>query len=164
MTTFKKATKTYLNIKESEIRFSVDSKIYSKDVIFKACYALIDKIYVFLDSPVTGELVVYLKTKKKATQKQLEKLRDEFLNELLNVSIRKNVSQKNQKAVEHIIGGAINAALTKQKVQHTEHTAQEDEDIQEIEKEIAALKKELEADMKEGDYDEDPLDIRKPIA
>lgn len=162
MKNFEASTKTHLNFEASEIVFSIDPGIYPKDIIFKACYVIIDRAYVFLDSPGKKEIDVYLKTKQRSTQKQLEKVRDEFLNGLVNASIRKMVSQKNQKIVEHVVGGAINAALAKLGPQPAGCENGEDEDIEEIKREIDALKKELENDG-EDIYDEDLLGIKKPV-
>lgn len=163
MKNLEKASKTQLNVKDSEITFSVNPKIYPKDIIFKACYTLIDKIYVYLDSPEQNTIVVSLKTKEKTTKKKLEKLRDEFLNELLNASVRKNISQKNQKIVEYIVGGAINAALPKIKSQN-DNANTDDDDISKIEAEIEALKKELEQENYYAQpYEEDPLKIKKTM-
>ena len=153
MRTFEKSTKTQFHLEDSEIFFFVNPKIYPKDIIFKACYSLVDKIYIFLDSPCKEAIGIYLKTKEKSTKKQLEKLRDEFLNELVNASIRKNVAQRNQKIVELVVGGAIHAALTKPQSPLAE--GEEDGDIQAIEKEIAALKIELEKEINENSK-EDP--------
>lgn len=163
MKTFKESTKTRLNPEASEIVFSIDLKIYLKDIVLKACYAIIDRVYIFLDSPFRGKVDVYLKTKRKVTPKQLENVRDEFLNGLVNASIRKAVSRKNQKMVERIVGGAINAALAKPQPHPRSCGDDEDEDIEKIEREIEALKKELE-DSGESAYGKDPLGIRKPAA
>lgn len=162
MKNFEKLTKTHLNFEASEIVFSVDPRIYPKDIILKACYAIIDRVYIFLDSPGKTAIDVCLKTKGRSTRKQLVRVRDEFLNELVNASIRKMVSIRNQKIVEHIVGGAVNAALMKPNMPLIGGKSTEDEDIQEIEKEIEALKKELENDS-EDTYEEDPREIRKPI-
>lgn len=163
MNNLDQSTRTRINTEDSEISFSVNPQVYPKDVIFKACYGLIDKIYVFLDSPGKKEIIVFLKTKEKSTRKQLERLRDEFLNELMNASIRKNVARKNQKIVEYIVGGAITAALAKPRGEGTDANNIKDEEILKIEKEIAALKKELEEESPNGTQEEDPLKIRKPV-
>ncbi len=164
MKTLEKASKTQLNLKDSEITFSLNPKIYPKDVIFKACYILIDKIYVYLDSPQPSEIIISLKAKEKTTKKKLEKLRDEFLNELLNASVRKSISQKNQKIVEYIVGGAINAALPKAAQPQENSTSADDDDILKIEAEIEALKKELEQESYCAQpYEDDPLSIKKTM-
>jgi His-Xaa-Ser system protein HxsD len=128
----------------------------------KACYVLMDKIYIFLDSPRSKVIDVYLKAKQEMSRRQLEGLRDEFLSELVNAGVRKMVAHKNQKIVERIVGGAINAALVKPQGQLTEGIKNEDEDIQAIEKEIAALKKELEKETNE-DFEDDPRNIKKRV-
>ncbi len=165
MSSFQKAAKSRLNLKDSEIVFSVDTSLFPKDVIFKACYAMIDAVYIYLNSDGGRRILVYLKTRKRSGKKQLEHLRNEFLNEILNVSIRKSISKQNQKIVEKVIGGAINAALTKAgKGSNKADGHAQDEEILAIEHEIAMLKKELEQEESPDSYEKDPLGIRKPIA
>ena len=165
MSRFAKKLKTNIKDENSEISFCISPKIYPKDIIFTACYVFIDKVYVFLDHPGKDEIVVYLKSKQKLTLKKLEKLRDEFLNELLNASVRKNISKRNQKIVEHIVGGAVNAALAKPSAPPVNEQKQDDdEEMQEIAREIEALKKELELENNSaGDFEEDPLNIKKTM-
>ena len=77
--------------------------------------------------------------------------------------VRKNISQKNQKIVEYIVGGAINAALPKAKPQ-ANTVSSDDDDISKIEAEIEALKKELEQENYCAQpYEEDPLKIKKSV-
>ena len=162
MKDFEKLTKTCLNLAASEISFSINSKMYPKDVILKTCYAMIDRIFIFLDSPCEDRIDVCLKAKEKVGRRQLAKMRDEFLNELVNTAVRKMVSRKNQKIVAHIVGGAINAALARDNEGVGGYRNNEDEDIEKIEKEIAALRKELEND-NEGTYEKDSLGIKEPL-
>ncbi len=166
MNNFEKSTKTRINTKDSEIVFSVHPKIYPKEVILKACYIIVDKVYVYIDAPKKDEFTISLKTKTRSTKKQLEALRGEFLNELLNASVRKEIAQKNKTIIEYIVGGAINAALpsSSKRPQEPSRANSDEDDIKKIEQEIEALKKELEQeDFSAGTYEEDPLNIKKPL-
>ncbi|MCK5580423.1 MAG: His-Xaa-Ser system protein HxsD [Candidatus Omnitrophica bacterium] len=155
--------KTHKKLENNEIIFSLNSKIYPRDVIFKACYTFIDRVYIFLDNPKRNEITVSFKGKKILTKKQLNSLKGEFANELLNAILRKDISKKNKKILEYVVGGAITAALEKPE----ENKGPENEDdveIKKIEKEIEALKKELESEGPEDtgdDYESDPLGIMK---
>ena len=162
MKIFPEATQTRFNDKDAEIVFTLNMSVYPKDVVLKACYVLIDQAYIFLDAPNRKTVDVYLKAKNTTKRKGLEKLRDLFLNELINASVRRMVFKQNRKIIEHVVGGAINAALRPPAtVSAYDETLEEDEDIKEIEKEIEALKKELEAEDEEVD-EEEIFDIRKP--
>ncbi|PJB99424.1 MAG: His-Xaa-Ser system protein HxsD, partial [Candidatus Nealsonbacteria bacterium CG_4_9_14_0_8_um_filter_35_12] len=89
-----------INLENNEIIFSLNTKIYPQEIIYKTCYTFIDRMYVYLDSLKKNEIIVSLKSKEKLTKKQPESLKDEFLNELLNILIREAVSKKNQKFLE----------------------------------------------------------------
>jgi His-Xaa-Ser system protein HxsD len=151
--------KSNINLKENSVSFALNPKIYPKEVVFRASYVFIDRMYVYVDSPKRGGIIISLKGKEKMSFKQLEKIRGEFLNELLNSLVRENVTRRNKKILEYIMGGAIIAAL--EKPEQKKKKENEDEDMEKIEKEIAKLKRELE---KEDNFhfQKDPLNIKKP--
>lgn len=149
--------KSNINLQKNEIIFSLDTKIYPQEIIYKTCYTFIDTMYVYLDSLKKNEITISLKGKEKLTKEQLESLKDEFLNELLNILIREAVSKKNQKFLEYIIGGAITASLEKPEMKKENKK----EGMDEVEKEIEDLKKELEKIESSEDYKKDPLSIKK---
>lgn len=140
----------------NEIILTLDQKIYTKEVILRACYVFIDRAYIHLDCPTQKEIKVFLKGKKKLNEGQLDFLKGDFLNELLNVLIRKQTAAKNQKILEYIVGWAVTAALEKPgpACEITNPRTKK------MEKEVEALMKELETDM-EGDDRKDPLGIKK---
>jgi His-Xaa-Ser system protein HxsD len=141
---------------KDEITFALKTKIYPQETIYKTCYVFIDRMYIYLDNPKKGEIQVRLKGKKDLSEKELEKIKGEFSNELLNMILRESVAKRNQKVLEYIVGGAINASLERK------DDTQNADDSLDIDKEIAALKKELEA-IEDGDYKKDPLGIKKII-
>jgi len=146
-----------INLENNEIIFSLNTKIYPQEIIYKTCYTFIDRMYVYLDSLKKNEIIVSLKSKEKLTKKQPESLKDEFLNELLNILIREAVSKKNQKFLEYIIGGAITASLEKPEMKKENKK----EGMDKVEKEIESLKKELGKIECSEDYKKDPLNIKK---
>jgi His-Xaa-Ser system protein HxsD len=161
--------KTVIDQKNNAITFEVSSKIYAKEIVYKACYVFIDKLYIFLaPTEKKDAITVTLRGKDALTKKGLEKLEGEFVNELLNCLVRENVSKRNQKVLEQIVGGAMGAALgmgeansggDKNEEAETENNIG-DEDS-EIEAAIATLRKELEAIETEDNYEEDTLGIRE---
>ena len=91
---------------------NLNSKIYPQEAILNACYTFIDRAYIFLDSvPKRKSIRVSLKPKNKLPEKQLEALKDEFMNELLNCALRYQISKNNRKIREYIIGRALYSAL-----------------------------------------------------
>lgn len=112
-------------------------KIYPVEAILSASYAFIDTCYIFLDYDEKNKnIAVSITGKKKLSQKELDVLRGLFLNELLYSTLRYNVSKKNRKLREYIIGRALYTSLP------------EDE---------ASLKEEQDLD-----YRKDPLGIAVP--
>lgn len=132
--------------KYNEISFNLNTKIYSKELIFKTAYVFIDKLYIYFDSASDGDMIVTLRAKDKSRDNQLEELKGEFSNELLNVLLRENASERNKKIVEIIIGGAITASLRGTKVEpgdgwlNEKQNAKEDK---ELEMAVESLRHEL---------------------
>jgi len=139
---------------ENEIIFEINTKIYPKEVIYKTCYVFIDRFFIYLDIVKKDSIMISLKGKENLNKKQLAKMKGEFSNELLNVLLRENVSKKNQKILEYIIGGAITASLP-----GNEKKAE----ISDLDKEIEDLKKELN-EIEEADFENDPLSIKKIVS
>ncbi len=158
--------KTKKNLKKNEISFLLKTDIYPKYIIYKACYTFIDRVYIYLDKHTKEDIKVTLKGKNKLKDKDIDSLKGLFLNELLNVILRENITKRNKKILEYIVGGAINASLENNKLVELENKSKDqldkkesEEDIN-VEKEIAILKKELEK-MEEEDFENDSLGIKE---
>jgi len=147
--------KPSVNLENNEIIFALNSKIYPLDAVYNACYVFIDRMYIYLDSSKKNEIIVSLKTKGKATKDELEDSKNEFFNELLNVSLRKNISKQNHKILEYIVGGAITASLEKPEMENKKT------ETGGLEKEIASLKEKWDKKFKTANYKKDPLGIGK---
>lgn len=93
------------------IKFLINLQNYPLEAIYGASYVFLDRAYLFLDSRAPKKIKVSLKGKKKLTKKQLEDLRGEFLNELLNYTLRINLAKHNRKIREYIVGQALFSAL-----------------------------------------------------
>lgn len=158
-------------MKSGSVTFSVSSSIYSKDIIYKACYAFIDRAYIFLDDPRKNSTEVTLKWKKAFSQKKAAELEGEFTNELLNALVRESVSRQNKKVVEQIVGGAMASSLGLGRQSEQAETGvgckderrkkDEEREAKEIEEAVEALKRELAAIESSDDYENDELGIRE---
>ncbi len=159
--------KSSIDPKNNAVTFPVNTKLYSKEVVYKACYVFIDRMYIFLDvSPKKDVISVTLEGKSTLTKKGIEKLEGEFVNELLNSLVRENVSKRNQKVLEQIVGGAMGAALGLRGTNDETATGQSSSDAdetKEIEAAVEALRLELEAIDAEDDYEGDVLGIRTVV-
>ena len=92
------------------IKTELDTRVYPLEAIYGASYVFIDRVYVFLDSEKINKVTVFLKSKKNISKKQLENLKGEFLNELLNYTLRMNLAKTNKKIREYVVEQALFAA------------------------------------------------------
>jgi len=94
------------------MEIKLNSKIYPLEAILNACYTFIDRAYIFLDTDRKKEIIkVSFKGKNKISEKKLEALKGEFMNELLQSALRYKISKNNKKIREYIIGRALYSAL-----------------------------------------------------
>ncbi|XOA42781.1 MAG: His-Xaa-Ser system protein HxsD [Candidatus Nealsonbacteria bacterium] len=99
--------KLKINKSENKIIVSVNPKLYPFQALYGAAYVFLDRAYVYLDGDPKKEIHIHLKGKKKLTKKEIKTLADEFLNELLNYSLRYHISKDNRKIREYIVGAAL---------------------------------------------------------
>ncbi len=97
--------------KNNQIKFSLNLKNYPLEAIYGAAYVFLDKAYLYLDTKKNDKIEVFLKPKSKISKKQLEEIKGEFLNELLNYTIRVKLLKNNKKIRELIIGEALVSAV-----------------------------------------------------
>ncbi|MBU1499806.1 His-Xaa-Ser system protein HxsD [Patescibacteria group bacterium] len=93
------------------MQITVSLKIYPLEAIYGAAYVFLNRAYIFLDEKKKGEILITLKPKEKMADKQLKALSGEFHNELLNYSLRNQISQNNRKLREYIVSRALIGAL-----------------------------------------------------
>lgn len=106
-----KKYKVQIQGKNNQIIFSLNPNFYSLEAVYAAAYVFVDRAYVHLDGDPKKEIVVSLKGKHKLGKDELEGLRGEFLNELLDHLLRVQISQKNQKIREYIVASVLLSAL-----------------------------------------------------
>ncbi len=85
--------------------FEVDTKIYPMEAIYSAAYTFIDRAYIYLSGNPKG--LIRVNFKPKSTAYNFEDVRGEFMNELLSCSLRNQISEKNHKIREYIVGAAL---------------------------------------------------------
>ncbi|MBL7154901.1 MAG: His-Xaa-Ser system protein HxsD [Candidatus Portnoybacteria bacterium] len=105
-----------VKIKNNTIKFLLNLQDYPLEAVYGTAYVFLDKAYLFLDSRPSKKIEVFLKGKKKLTKKQLENLKGEFLNELLNYTLRINLAKHNRKIREYIVGQALFSAVSEEEV------------------------------------------------
>jgi len=100
-----------IDVSKNQVSISVDPKIYDLEVVFGAAYVYLERAYIYLDGDTKGNILVYLKGKEKLNKKQLENLGGDFCNELINYSLRYQISKRNKKIREYIVSRALIGAL-----------------------------------------------------
>ena len=96
--------------KENKTVILINPKLYSLEAVYGAAYVFLDKAYIYLEQDPRSKIKVNLKWKTKMTKKRLEVMRGEFLNELLNFSLREKISKSNRKIREYIVARALVSA------------------------------------------------------
>jgi len=80
---------------------SVNPKIYPLEIIYSAAYVFLDKGYILIDGNPEEEIFVQIKPKNK--KENLEKLGNEFNNELVNYAVYVVQASRNQPLRKAII-------------------------------------------------------------
>lgn len=112
----------------------IDTKTYPLEAIYGASYVFIDRAYLFLKSRPSKKIEVSFKGKKKISNKQLEKLSGEFLNELLNYTVRIKFAKYNRKIREYIVSQALFSAIGGEQISKTPPAKESPEEKFEYEK------------------------------
>lgn len=121
--------KSKINQKQNQIIFWLDSRTYPLEAIYSAAYVFLDQAYVYLDGDPKKEIIISLKGKEKLSKKQIDALRGEFCNELLNYVLRVKIAERNQKVKDFIVGTALVSALPQESfIQTSETEAAKDQD------------------------------------
>ena len=101
---------------KKEIIIPINPNFYSLEAVYGAAYIFLDSCYVFLDGDIKKEIKVHLKNKDSSSIKT-NKLKGEFLNELLNCSLRYKISHNNKKIREYIIATALISSSKKENIE-----------------------------------------------
>jgi His-Xaa-Ser system protein HxsD len=98
-------------MKTNHLIFKLNTQTYPLEAIYSTAYVFLDRAYVYLDGNPKKEIIVSLKGKEKLNEKQIESLKGEFHNELLNYILRAEIAKRNQKVRDFIVGTALLSAL-----------------------------------------------------
>jgi len=90
-----------------EIKIAVNPKIYPLEAIYGAAYVFLDRAYVFLDGNPKTKIMVSIKSKDEESFGKADKIKSEFLNELVNCSLRRQIAERNAKLREYVAGAAL---------------------------------------------------------
>ena len=93
--------------KTNESVFTLNLDTYSLESVYQAAYSMLDKLYFYFDKRNPKTLSVEIKAKEDLPQPALEKLKGEFLNELLNSELRVTVAKRTRKVREALIAQAL---------------------------------------------------------
>ena len=86
--------------------WGIDKEVYPLEATMKTAYMFLDRCYVFLFHDTDGMLRVRLKLKSQHLA-ELSELGDEFMNELLNQSVRHRVATETKNLRELIMARAL---------------------------------------------------------
>jgi len=125
-------------LSERKVSFTIDESLYPRDAVYGAAYLFVDRCWLYLSRPESGQIGVHLRNKQDATEQELEALAGEFANELLNQVVRLRVGESTAQIREYYMAKAFFADSNQSS--------------------IDALLAELDAE----ELDEDPLEISVP--
>ncbi|MEW6074782.1 MAG: His-Xaa-Ser system protein HxsD [Candidatus Omnitrophota bacterium] len=90
---------------KKEQEFLINPRIYPLEAIYATCYVFVDRYYLFLDEVRQRIKIVF--TPKASNRRNHNLLKGEFLNELLNNTLRFKISKRNQRIREMIVKEAL---------------------------------------------------------
>lgn len=97
---------------ERSVSMNLDAELYPLQAVYGASYVFLDRCYVFLDRPASGQWRVTLGAKQAVDEPEaLRRLIGEFANELLSCAWRHQVTQDNRVAIETVTVQAIAGAM-----------------------------------------------------
>lgn len=146
--------------KETKAVVNINPKVFPLEVVYAACYVLLDKAYFILDGDPEKEIKVIIRPKdRKAKASELERIALQLHDELINYATYAVQAARNQAVREAIIKRALATNLAEEYCEECEtfekEAAGKDKDI--LEKKAEEIK------MPEEDlFIDDPEGIAKP--
>jgi His-Xaa-Ser system protein HxsD len=95
----------------NRVCLTVNSAVHSRESVYRAAYAFVDRCFVLLDVPAEDELSVALTGRKQLSTDGLQLLASEFGNELLAQTLRQMICEQNRPLLEAVAGRAIGGAM-----------------------------------------------------
>jgi len=93
-----------IRIENNSIILNINPKIYPLEIVYSAAYVFLDKSYILLDGDPEKEISIRLKPKE---GQDLEKLGNEFLNELINYADYKKRAEDTKTIRETLLQRAL---------------------------------------------------------
>ncbi|MCX8189721.1 MAG: hypothetical protein N3F05_00635 [Candidatus Diapherotrites archaeon] len=98
---------------KNEAILSINPKVFPLEVVYAACYVLLDRAYFILDGDPQKEIKILIKPKEEAlSRKKLESLALKLHDELINYAAYAIQAARNQPIREAIIKRALATNLT----------------------------------------------------
>jgi His-Xaa-Ser system protein HxsD len=95
------------NLDSEVIRYRVDTALYSREAVFRACYQFTDRCFLFLE-PADAAIVVEFR--KRSPSAHLADIVGSFANELINQKVRADIARETQGIRELIVAQAFSGA------------------------------------------------------
>lgn len=112
-----------IKIQKGIVKIRVNTKLYPLETIYSALYIFLDRAYVLLEGNPKKNVIVNLKPKNK---ENLEKIGQEFNNELINYASYKEISERNKETKKILLSRAL---LTNNPTSVQEQLLNEDEEV-----------------------------------
>ncbi|RLG70454.1 MAG: hypothetical protein DRO07_00120 [Candidatus Iainarchaeum archaeon] len=139
--------------KEAKAIVSINPKVFPLEVVYAACYVLLDKAYFILDGDPEKEIKAIIRAKNPKIKKgELEKIALQLHDELINYATYAVQAARNQAVREAIIKRALATNLAEE-----EYSPERKE-----EETLKEKAKEIEMPDEEDLFIEDPEGIAKP--
>lgn len=104
------STEPFVTLQNGFAAVTLPAKLYSLECIFGAAFIYLDRAYIRLEEGAKKGVQVLIKGRDQLDDAGLEALCGEFLNELVNQSIRQEISKSNNKLREYIVAKALFSA------------------------------------------------------
>ncbi len=96
---------------DGAVHLKVDDGLYPLEAVYAAAYVFIDRCYVLLDKPASGQTRVTLSAKKGTLAGDAAReLVGEFSNELLSCAWRSQIARENRATIEAVTAQALSGA------------------------------------------------------
>lgn len=92
-------------IEWEKVELLIDTNIFSKDIVLKAAYNFLDKVYFFFK--IENDNIIVQFTKKTDIKQDINKILLEFSDEILSVKLRNDLEISNKEIREKIVWAAI---------------------------------------------------------
>lgn len=90
---------------EADVRLTIDIALYGRDVVLRTAYAYTDRAYVWLEPGPPGTLTVALRRKREG--ECLEAMEGEFLNSLVDFSLRASIARDTAEIRDAMFAAAL---------------------------------------------------------